>query len=200
MPEPRRCLAFLSRSSACRSSLPGPLGSKRSNDHENADLLPLSSVWVSRPLGSSCPFCCSSSWLSPFAACSSLCLQVCWSPDEVGLKSSGRLANVSSSRRPTRLLYILFISLRNSWAAAREDELFLLTIAQQMLVDELHPVIGVDAPQWKGQPRSRSHNACPNDLLPAIAQCHTFCPARRHIGQRQTVQILSLGTLTTMDH
>jgi hypothetical protein len=115
MPEPRRCLAFLSRSSACRSSLPSPLDSKRSNDHENADLLTLSSVWVSRPLGSSCPFCCSSSRPSPFAACSSLFLQLCWSPDEVGLKSSGRLANVSSSRRPTRLLYLLFISLRNSW-------------------------------------------------------------------------------------
>ena len=72
---------------------------------------------------------------------------------------------------------------------AREGDLLLLAVVQQLIVDKLTTVVRVQPLERKGQKRAQLLE-CPQNLLLIVRnQCTTFGPAGGDIGQHEGAQI-----------
>src|SRR5262245_38308166 len=83
-------------------------------------------------------------------------------------------------------------------ARAREGNLFLLTVTQQLIVYELATVISIKTEEgkWKALPDSMN---CSADIgLASAQQCHAFRPSCGNIRQNKGVEKRTLGSISTV--
>ncbi len=85
-------------------------------------------------------------------------------------------------------------------APPREGDVFPSAVAEELTVQELTAVVGVDSNQGKGQQLPSVIQGSNHPLLAAVQQRQTFRPTGGDIGERQGLQECTLGAPTAMRH
>ena len=86
------------------------------------------------------------------------------------------------------------------WAPARKGEVFLLTIGDQLLIEELRAAIGVNAQQGKREERAGLLERGQHRVGALLQQRDALGPAGGEIGQRQGVEKPPIEMVPTMGH
>jgi len=74
-----------------------------------------------------------------------------------------------------------------------EGNVLLLAVAQEVAIDELHPVVGIDAQEWEREMLAQRHKGLKDSSLSAVEQGHAFAPTRGDVGEYQAVQVVTAG-------
>ncbi len=82
--------------------------------------------------------------------------------------------------------------------ATGEGELFVGTVGQQFLIDELAAVVGVDPEQGEGEHAARPLQRMDDAMLGAMQQRQALGPGRGHVGQGERAQEGTLRTATAV--
>jgi hypothetical protein len=85
-------------------------------------------------------------------------------------------------------------------ASSRERNLFLFTIGDDYLIDELATVVGIDSQDRKREERPRALDGCQNRHLSPVQQGQTFRPPGGYVGECQRVQVAALNVGATMGY
>ena len=81
-----------------------------------------------------------------------------------------------------------------------EGDLFLRTIRDQFLIEELPAIIGINAQNWERKEGSSALEGCQNCLSTAIQDGEAFGPSCRDVREGESIQVTSLSLHTTMSH
>ena len=84
--------------------------------------------------------------------------------------------------------------------SSREGDLFLFTIGDHDLIDELSAVIGINPQNRKREQRACALEGSQHRLLAPMQEGKAFRPAGGYVGERQRVQVTSLDVGATMGH
>jgi len=76
-------------------------------------------------------------------------------------------------------------------ASTRESEVFIITVSQQLVIDELGAVVRVHPQQWKRQPAAREPNGRKHMDLGLVAHRDAFGPAGLHIREIKRQAIIA---------
>ena len=85
-------------------------------------------------------------------------------------------------------------------ASPCESNVRLLAVDDHCLVDELSAVIGIYPQNGKRKQQACLLESCQHRFLTAVQQGKTFRPPGCDVGERQRVQVASLGVCPTMGH